>query len=109
MSFGPFMPCSGQLILSVSGTQHNYILLIYLKLLLAVPAYRLAGAGPTCYVVPGHGHNNKEEKGVIPESIYTKRKDHALTYQEILQKYETLLQNIFKQDCRKLLYFLTYR
>jgi hypothetical protein len=35
MSFEPLMQFSGQLMLSESGTEHNYMFLIYLKLLLA--------------------------------------------------------------------------
>jgi hypothetical protein len=97
------MPFSGQLMLSESGTEHNYVFLIYLKLLLA----DLRGAGPKCNVVPGHRHNNKEEKGAISKCISIRRKENAITHQEILQQHKTLSQFIFKQDCREL--FLTNR
>jgi hypothetical protein len=43
MSFGPLMPFSEQLMFSESGTEHNYVFLIYLKLLLAVLATDLRG------------------------------------------------------------------
>jgi len=46
--------------LSESVTEHNYVFLIYLKMLLAVPSYKLAGTGTKCYVMPDNKHNNKE-------------------------------------------------
>jgi len=45
------------MMLSESGTEHNYVFLIYLKLLLAVSSYRLAGTCLKRYVVPDNRHN----------------------------------------------------